>query len=265
MSKRVALLSVYRKEGIVDFARALIALDWEIIASGGTAKVLSDSGLVVLDVADFVGGGAVLGHRVVTLSREVHAGLLATRSESDMRELAELGVPFIDLVCVDLYPLVEEVANPRATVATVIEKTDIGGPTILRSAAKGRRVVIADAQDRELVLRWLQSGEPECEMFVNSLVAKAEYIVAQYCLVSAQYHGHGQFAGLMGELHRTLAYGENPWQTPAGFFSVLHSDPLAVDAFRLVVGSDGFNNVCDLDRLLQTITHVAAAFDVYCE
>ncbi len=193
--KRSALLSVYDKTGIVEFADGLVDLDWTIYASGGTAKALSDAGTPVRDVAELVGGGAILGHRVVTLSREIHAALLARPVEEDLAELEQLGIPFIDLVCVDLYPLAEEIAKSDATPESVIEKTDIGGPTMLRSAAKGRRIVIATPTLRREVLEWLRSGEPEPKAYRNDLAALAEAIVADYCLTSARYLSDGDYDG----------------------------------------------------------------------
>ena len=193
-----ALLSVYDKNGIVDFAKELVGLGWEILASGGTAKALTDAGIPVTDVASLVGGGAILGHRVVTLSREIHAGLLATDSPADVAELAKLNIPRIDLVCVDLYPLKEEIAKPGSTRESVIEKTDIGGPTMIRSASKGRRIVICDPKDRMKVVEWLKAGKPDEHNFINSLCAKSEAVVADYCLTSARYHSQGTLDGQVG-------------------------------------------------------------------
>lgn len=270
--RRTALLSVYDKNGIVDFARGLAELGFDIIASGGTAKALSEAGLTVRDVADLTGGGAILGHRVVTLSREVHAGLLSRDTEEDRAELAGLNIPRIDLVCVDLYPLSEEIASPTSTIESVIEKTDIGGPTMLRAAAKGGRIVVADPADRTKVLEWLKSGEPEHSEFLRELAAKAEFICGTYILQSARYHGSaGESAGvydfLAGEKTTDAKYGENGWQTPAALYSSGAaaggaSDPLALNNFDLVAGtSPSYNNFADIDRMLQTITHIAAVFD----
>ncbi len=130
MQKKTALLSVYHKDGIVEFAQALVARGWEILASGGTAKALLAGGVPVRDVAEIV-GGPILEHRVVTLSREVHAGLLARDTPEDIAELERLGLFRINLVCVDLYPLHEAIAKPDATRASMIEMTDVGGPTML--------------------------------------------------------------------------------------------------------------------------------------
>ena len=265
MQTRTALLSVYNKTGIVEFAAQLVALGWDILASGGTAKALQKAGIPVRDVAELVGGGAILGHRVVTLSRELHAGLMATTSDMDLLELESLGLPFIDLVCVDLYPLEEEIARPGSDRLSVIDKTDIGGPTMLRSAAKGRRIVIAYPPDRQVVLNWLMAGEQYRERFTDALAAKAEFIVANYCLASARYTGQGQYEGLVGNRVQACGYGENGWQTPAALYSTSGSDPLALDKFTLVQGTaPSYNNYCDLDRLLQTITHISAAFEANC-
>lgn len=264
----VALLSVYNKEGITYFARELVELGFELLASGGTAKELLKTNIPVRDVAELVGGGAILGHRVVTLSREVHAGLLAKNTEEDRQELARLGIPWIDLVCVDLYPLQEEIDDPDSTRESVVEKTDIGGPTMLRSAAKGRRIVICDPYDREPVLNWLKAGKPDEDNFITGLVAKAEAVVAEYCLSSARYHSNGIYDGLIGKEVLRCLYGENAWQTPAALCSkkitrVASVDSLALENFQVVAGtSPSYNNLCDVDRLLQTITHISAAFAV---
>ena len=258
-----ALLSVYHKEGIVEFAQALFKLGWNLFASGGTAKALRDAGISVTDVATLVGGGPILGHRVVTLSREVHAGLLATTAEADLNELTTLNIPWIDLVCVDLYPMQEEIDRDGSTLESVIEKTDIGGPTMLRAAAKGNRIVICDPADRQLVINTLtETGEVDAGTR-NHLAAKAETYVTQYCLASAMYRSNDEVFGMVGKLAAPCKYGENGYQSPAGFFTTRNNDPLALDKFALVAGdTPSYNNFCDIDRLLQSITHIAATFAV---
>lgn len=261
MQTKNALLSVFNKDGIVEFAQELIKLGWRIFASGGTAKKLLEVSVPVTDVAELVGGEAIFGHRVVTLSREVHAGLLARPIETDLTELEKLGIPFIDLVCVDLYPLEAAIAKPDATLESVTEMTDIGGPTMLRSAAKGRRITIADVNDYKLVLDQLSEfGDVNTETR-QSLAAKAEQIVACYCELSAKAISSGKYDGFLGEKVQGCKYGENAYQTPASLFSVKNNDPLALANFHLVAGTEpSYNNLCDLDRLLQTMTHIAAAF-----
>lgn len=189
MKRKNALLSVYDKTGIVEFAQSLVALGWTLYASGGTAKAIASARIPVTDVADLVGGEAILGHRVVTLSREVHAGILARNTDADIAELEREGILWIDLVCVDMYPLKGEIDRHGSTSESVIEQTDIGGPTMLRSAAKGGRIVVCEAKDRSRIIEWLKAGEPDREIFLKDLAAKAEAVVSEYCLASALYHG----------------------------------------------------------------------------
>ncbi|MFA5023789.1 MAG: hypothetical protein WC523_02420 [Patescibacteria group bacterium] len=260
--KKIALISVYHKDGITEFAKNLNSLGFDILASGRTARHLKTAGVPVTDVASLVGGEAILGHRVVTLSREVHAGLLATRTDIDIAEMEKLGLPYIDLVCVDLYPLQTEIDKPDSTSKTVIEQTDIGGPTLLRSAAKGRRIVVCDPDDRGKVIAWLSNGSPDEAEFVNALAAKAEYIVSEYCLISARYHSQGEYEGLIGKKVISCKYGENGYQSPAALYESANcEDALAISKFKLVAGdSPSYNNLCDIDRLLQTLTHIANTF-----
>jgi phosphoribosylaminoimidazolecarboxamide formyltransferase/IMP cyclohydrolase len=260
----VALLSVYDKSGIAEFARGLAELGWKIYASGGTAKAVADAGVEVTDVSELVGGKAILGHRVVTLSREISAGLLADKdSREDMSELEALGLPVIDLVCVDMYPLEEEIAKPGAAMKDVIEKTDIGGPTILRAAAKGRRVVLSHASQRTAVLDWLKAGRPGDEAFLDDLAARAEYEVTRYTLSLARHLNGDRISGSLARVSSPAKYGENPWQTPAAFYADnrVAADPLGLDRFEHVQGMErSFVNMTDIDRLLQTVTHIAAGF-----
>jgi phosphoribosylaminoimidazolecarboxamide formyltransferase/IMP cyclohydrolase len=261
--KPTALISVFNKHGILEFARELEALGWDLISSGGTAKHLLAGGVKTRDVAELVGGNAILGHRVVTLSREIHAGLLARHIPEDEAEMAKLGLPYIELVCVDMYPLEFEIATPCATRDSVIEKTDVGGPTMLSSGAKGRRIVICDPADRMRVINWLKEGKPNEDEFITQLCAKADGVVANYRLASARYHSQGAIDGMIGTRVAVCKYGENAWQTPAGLYSTGSTDPLAPARFELVQGVlPSYINWTDVERMLQTMTHVVAAFDV---
>ncbi len=256
----IALLSVYEKAGIEDFAKGLADLGWQLYASGGTAKALATAGLKVTDVSELVGGQAILGHRVVTLSREISAGLLADKdSATDIAEMEKLGLPLIDLVCVDMYPLEKAIAANE----DIIEKTDIGGPTMLRSAAKGRRIVLSHAEQRQPVLEWLQANKPDEAGFVDKLAARAEYEVARYVLASAKYLNGTDVSGFTARLSSPTKYGENPQQTPAAFYADnrVNPDLLGLDQFDHVQGMErSYINMTDIDRLLQTVTHIAAGF-----
>jgi phosphoribosylaminoimidazolecarboxamide formyltransferase/IMP cyclohydrolase len=268
--QKTALISVYNKEGIADFARGLVKLGWRIIASGGTARHLKEEGIEVTDVAEIVGGGAILGHRVVTLSREVHAGLLARDIPEDREELRRLGIPWIDLVCCDLYPIKEAINKPGATIESVVEMTDIGGPTLIRAAAKGDRIVICDPRDRQVVLDVLESEyEPtKWKCMIQVLRAKAEAVVTGYCMESAIFHGSmlisnqtGEYSGMMGRGGRDLKYGENPYQK-AGIYRTgeANDDPLALPNFKVLSGNPGFVNLTGVDRGLRVLCRMAEAF-----
>ncbi|MEX2055249.1 MAG: hypothetical protein WD972_03640 [Candidatus Andersenbacteria bacterium] len=184
---RTMLLSVYDKTNLVEYVRELIKRDWKLLASGGTAKAITEAGLPVKDIADIV-GNPILGHRVVTLSREIHAGLLAKDTPEDRAELENLGIDWIDAVCVDLYPLLDAIKKPDATKQSIIEMTDIGGPTMLSSAAKGRRFVMSKTAELETFIKWLGAKEPNPDLLRNEMAVKADIRVSVYRLTSALYH-----------------------------------------------------------------------------
>jgi len=183
---KTALLASYTKdEQLSHLARLLKDDAWSLLGSAGTAKYLNDSGIACRDVAEIV-GPPILGHRVVTLSREIYAGLLAT--EADTPEIEAQGILWIDLVYVTLYPL-EQTIQAGASPAEVIEKTDIGGPTLLRAAAKGRRITLSDPAQIQTLESWMHSkrSEDEREKLVTELAAAAERRVAEYVAASATY------------------------------------------------------------------------------
>src|SRR3989338_3056819 len=182
-----ALLASYEKDDhLLQLGKLLQSNEWKLMGSAGTAKYLNENGISCRDAADIV-GKPILGHRVVTLSRELHAALLA--KPEDYGELQKLGVEPIDLVYVTLYPLEKTITDPLATPADVIEKTDIGGPTLLRSAAKGRRLALSSLAQIDDVERWLSNGskEPERLALAEKFAAAAERRVAEYVGGSADY------------------------------------------------------------------------------
>jgi phosphoribosylaminoimidazolecarboxamide formyltransferase/IMP cyclohydrolase len=260
----IALLSVYNKTGIEAFAQSLKDMGWLIYASGGTAKALTVANIAVKDTSELVGGKAILGHRVVTLSREISAGLLANKdSQEDIKEMDDLNIPIIDLVCVDMYPLERTIQN-GGDKSVVNEQTDIGGPTLLRSAAKGRRIVLSHPSQRNLVIEWLKAGKPEQPEFIDKLAARAEYEVARYVLTSAKNLNGIEISGYIASKNSPTKYGENPQQANAAFYSDnrVGPDALGLDQFEHVKGIEkSYVNITDIDRLLQTTTHIAAGFD----
>ncbi len=183
---KTALLASYEKdENLLRLGKLLKEHGWELLGSSGTATFLNENGISCRDVADIV-GPPILGHRVVTLSRELHAALLAR--EEDQTELDKLGIERIDLVYVTLYPLEKTIASD-APPDEVLEKTDIGGPTLLRAAGKGRRLALSDPSQIDLVEKWLAGGSDEGERkkLAEKLAAAAERRVAEYVVASADY------------------------------------------------------------------------------
>ena len=185
---KTALLAPYEKdEALLELARFLTANNWSLFCSSGTAKYLTENNIPCRDVTEIV-GPPILRHRVVTLSREIHAGLLAETAE-DSEELKRLGITPIDLVYSTLYPLEQTVVDSKSTPADVIEKTDMGGPALHRSAAKGRRLIITNAAQIDEVEKFIKAGEPKSdrEKLVTKLAAAAERRVANYVTASADY------------------------------------------------------------------------------
>jgi len=181
-----AILSVHDKTGIVNFARGLADLGWELLASGGTAKLLRENGLPVTEVADYTKSPEILGGRVKTLHPAVHGGLLARPTEADHRQLLDLGWDYIDLVAVNLYPFEQTIAKPDVTYADIIENIDIGGVTLIRAAAKNheRVTLVCDPADYAEVLSALELGGVSPELR-KRLAVKGFQSTAHYDTVIA--------------------------------------------------------------------------------
>jgi len=160
-----AILSVYDKTGLVDFAKSLVNLGWTLLASGGTAKLLRENGLTVTEVADYTNSPEILGGRVKTLHPAIHGGLLARPTDVDHQQLLDLGWDYIDLVAVNLYPFEATIAKPDVSYADAIENIDIGGVTLIRAAAKNheRVTLVCDPSEYDSVLAELRSGEVSAE------------------------------------------------------------------------------------------------------
>lgn len=183
-----AILSVYDKTGLIDFAKGLADLGWTLLASGGTAKVLRDNGLSVTEVADYTQSPEILGGRVKTLHPAIHGGLLARPTEADHRQLLDLGWDTIDLAAVNLYPFKETIAKPDVSYAEVIENIDIGGVALIRAAAKNheRVTLVCDPADYESVLAELRSGGVSAGTR-KGLSVKGFKSTAHYDTVIAEY------------------------------------------------------------------------------
>ena len=189
MAKR-ALVSVSDKSGLVDFVKGLQTVGWEIIATGGTQKLLENSDVKTIGISDVTGFPEICDGRVKTLHPKVHGGLLARRDEpSHLQALEENGISFIDLVCVNLYPFRETIAKEGVSMADAIENIDIGGPSMLRSAAKNYNdvTVVCDPADYDTILAEINAtGNTTLETRLQ-LSAKAYTHTAQYDACIATY------------------------------------------------------------------------------
>lgn len=256
----IALLSVSDKRGIVEFGRSLQGRGWEIVSTGGTARALRGGDVPVTEIGEFTGFPELMGGRVKTLHPAVHAGILARRSvASDMEELRKHELSPIDLVAVNLYPFRETVARPSVSEAEALEHIDIGGPTLLRAAAKNHPFVwaVCDPEDYDAVLSALETGEdPELR---RRLAAKVFLHTAGY---DAAIAGHLQDepqdgattlpAELLWPLERvqSLRYGENPDQA-AAFYRDRSAPAWGVPGLKQLQGKElSYNNLLDVDGAL---------------
>jgi phosphoribosylaminoimidazolecarboxamide formyltransferase/IMP cyclohydrolase len=258
---RRALVSVSDKTGLVEFARRLARLGVEIVSTGGTAKTLAEAGLPVTDVASVTGFPEIMGGRVKTLHPRIHGGILARRGEAqDAAAQAEHGIGDIDLVVVNLYPFEDALAREVAE-AELIETIDIGGPALIRAAAKNFEsvTVIADPADYAEVIAEMEAGagatRPETR---RALAAKAFARTAAYdgavsgWLLKTTGASAPAWRTLAGRLRQTLRYGENPHQVAA--FYVTAGRPEGIAAARQVQGKElSYNNINDADGALECV------------
>lgn len=268
MLKR-ALISVSRKEGILEFARGLAELKIEIVSTGGTAKHLRDGGVPVTDVSDLTGFPEILDGRVKTLHPKVHGGLLAIRNNpGHQKQMAEHGIVPIDLVVANLYPFEETAARPNVTFDEMIENIDIGGPSMIRSAAKNFRdvVIVVHPEDYSWVLSELKrsavslSIESRFKLAQKAFNLTASYdtaIASQLCGMQAQDQAFEsverfpQRISLALDKVSDLRYGENPHQRAAFYREVSHYQAVLPDAVQLQGKELSFNNLIDLNAAFQ--------------
>lgn len=187
-----AILSVHNKTGLVDFAQSLTSLGWTLLASGGTAKLLRDNNIPVIEVADYTKSPEILGGRVKTLHPAIHGGLLARPTDEDHQQLITLGWDYIDLVVVNLYPFEETIAKPDVTYADAIENIDIGGVTLIRAAAKnhGRVTLVCDPFDYNAILEELRRGgisaKTRAKLAIKGFASTAHYDTAIHTYLKEQ-------------------------------------------------------------------------------
>jgi len=248
-----ALISVSNKDGVVEFARGLEQLGYDIISTGGTFKALQDAGIKVRQVADVTGFPEILDGRVKTLHPKIHGGILARRIPEHLQQIADNAIEPIDIVAVNLYPFRETIAKPDVDLAEAIENIDIGGPTMVRSAAKNYQdvVIIVKPEFYAPVLQELQTSGEVSEATRFQLAREAFSHTAAYDAMISSYLARLQgvpFPDNMvvaGEKVYELRYGENPHQK-AAFYRSLDPGLGLADARQLNGKELSYNNIVDI-------------------
>jgi phosphoribosylaminoimidazolecarboxamide formyltransferase/IMP cyclohydrolase len=259
-----ALVSVSDKEGVVDFARRLQEMGVSIISTGGTAKALSEAGVEVVSIESVTGFPEMMDGRVKTLHPKIHGGLLGLRDKkSHKAAMAEHGIEPIDLVCVNLYPFEEKTAKADCTFEEAIENIDIGGPSMVRSAAKNHRfvtVVTSPEQYERVIEEMEEKGGAVSEELRSDLARVAFGVTASYDAAIAKYlNGKGQVqfperVTVAARREMSLRYGENPHQA-AAWYKLPSSGETSVSSARLLEGGTpiSFNNLLDTNAAFELV------------
>ena len=259
-----ALISVSDKTGVVEFAGALVELGWEILSTSGTMKLLREAGLPVTSVSDVTGFPEICDGRVKTLHPKIHGALLARRDIPEhMKALKDNAIETIDLVCVNLYPFRETIAKPDVTMEDAVEHIDIGGPSMLRSAAKNWEsvTVVCNPSDYATIISEIKTTGNTTRETRLALSAKAYTHTAEYDMAIATYMraqaGLNEKLFLEYDLKQSLRYGENPHQQ-AKFFSSAEVEPFSLATAEQLGGKElSYNNIQDANATL----NIAREFD----
>lgn len=258
-----ALISVSDKTGIVDLSKKLVNLGIEIISTGGTAKALADSGVNVIEISKITGFPECLDGRVKTLHPSIHAGLLAIRdNEEHMKQLEQLNITPIDIVIVNLYPFKQTILKDGVKREEAIENIDIGGPTMLRAAAKNYQdvAVIVDPSDYEKVISELETDGKvsiDTKFYLSAKVfehtANYDSLIAEYMRKEANMSMFPQTLSLTYEKAQEMRYGENPHQKAAFYKEIKNTKGLLTDAVQLHGKELSFNNINDTHGALELL------------
>ena len=259
-----ALISVSDKTGVVEFAGALVELGWEILSTSGTMKLLREAGLPVTSVSDVTGFPEICDGRVKTLHPKIHGALLARRDIPEhMKALKDNAIETIDLVCVNLYPFRETIAKPDVTMEDAVEHIDIGGPSMLRSAAKNWEsvTVVCNPSDYSTIISEIKTTGNTTRETRLALSAKAYTHTAEYDMAIATYMraqaGLNEKLFLEYDLKQSLRYGENPHQQ-AKFYSSAEVEPFSLATAEQLGGKElSYNNIQDANATL----NIAREFD----
>lgn len=262
MKIKRALISVSNKAGLVEFATGLAELGIEIISTGGTAKTLREAGVPVIYISDVTGFPEILDGRVKTLHPNVHGGILAMRTEEHLKQLAQHAITPIDLVVVNLYPFRETIAKPDVTLADAIENIDIGGPTMVRSAAKNHAYVgiVVNPERYGQVLTSLQEKGDLSPDLRFELAREAFAHTASYDTAIANYLGNViEKAAFQPEFNlslvkaQNLRYGENPHQKAAFYKDTTVKGACIANAEQLHGKELSYNNILDANSALELV------------
>jgi phosphoribosylaminoimidazolecarboxamide formyltransferase/IMP cyclohydrolase len=264
-----ALISVSDKKGVVEFASKLAEMGWEIISTSGTMKMLKEAGLKVTSVSDVTGFPEICDGRVKTLHPKIHGALLARRDVPEhMKELKDNGIETIDLVCVNLYPFRETIAKPDVTMEDAIEHIDIGGPSMLRSAAKNWAsvTVVCNPDDYQTLLDEIKANGNTTKETRLKLSAKAYTHTAEYDMAISTYMraqaGLSEKLFLEYDIKQELRYGENPHQS-AKFYKSLVSEPFSLATAEQLNGKElSYNNIQDANAALNIVREFDEPFCV---
>ncbi len=260
--KKRALISVSDKSGILEFAKELETLGYEILSTGGTKAYLQENGVAITPVDQITGFPEILGGRVKTLNPMIHGGLLAKHDDANhLSQMNEHGIEPIEVVCVNLYPFRETISKPNVTADDAIENIDIGGPAMLRASAKNHAyvTVITDATDYQLVLEELKADGKTTVETRRRLAAKVFRHTASYDAYISSYLTElagEEFPEQMTftyELKQELRYGENPHQKAAFYKHALGSDFSIASAQQLHGKELSYNNIQDANAAIQIV------------
>ena len=257
MIKR-ALISVFDKTGIVEFAKELDKLGVEILSTGGTASKLKDAGIKVKDVSQYTGFPEMMDGRVKTLHPKIHGGLLALRNNKEhMKQAKESNIEMIDMVVVNLYPF-EETVKKKLSFEETIEMIDIGGPSMVRSAAKNFKdvLVIIDPNDYKWIIKEIKSGKKIPIEKRKELAKKVFEITSVYDSLIAKYLTEEQFPRIFSGLYikkQEMRYGENPYQDAAFYTDLSSKEPGVGNSEQLHGKELSYNNIMDTDSALEIV------------
>ena len=264
-----ALVSVSDKAGLVPFVNSLVSLGWEIIATGGTMKLLQENGIKVINISEVTGFPEICDGRVKTLHPKVHGGLLARRDdESHLKALKDNNIEFIDMVCVNLYPFRQTISKSDVSMDDAIENIDIGGPSMLRSAAKNYKdvTVVCDPDDYNTIIDEIKANGNTTLDTRLKLSAKAYTHTAEYDMCIATYMRKqanlNEKLFLEYDLVQNLRYGENPHQQ-AKFYRTADDMPFSLGCSKQLHGKElSYNNIQDADAALAIVREFNVPFCV---